>query len=189
MAKRALFIILAVCTLAAMAAPLRATRAQEPVTAYFFYGSGCPYCQQAESYLSRVKLQSPDVRVQYFEVWNDPRNDALMAFLLPRFNGDANGVPRTVIGNRVIAGFNAQYTPNAIAQAIAAARQLEDPNPAAAAIAQWQEAQQADADLPAKTHGGTTGGKGLFGTAIAVVLVLLVAAIAVTGLMVLRNKR
>lgn len=177
-------IIAATAITAGWTAPLFA---QEPVTIYYFYGAGCPYCKQADAFLATFRIQNSGVVVRHFETWNDAQNDALMEYVVPQFGGSANGVPRMVIGNRVISGFDERSTPSQVATAVQMAHALDNPNPAGEVIAQWQEMWR-EPVLYNDTDNESAGWSGLE-KAIAAVGGVLVVAVGVTGWMVVRTKR
>lgn len=154
-----------------------AAAAAEPVVIYYFYGEGCPYCAQAEAYLSTLRIQNDEVSVRYHEVWNNAGNAAIMRRTVTAFGGNADGVPRMVIGEQVISGFDIRTTPAAIEGAVATARTLSDPNPAEAVIAD----QPSSGNVAAPEEVAAVSDTGFLGVGIGLVSVLLVAAVGWTA--------
>jgi glutaredoxin len=182
-------IIVAACALLMSVGMVIGTvHAQEPITIYFFYGANCPYCAQAEQHLSTFKVRNPSARIAYFETWNNEENAAIMTYVVPQFGGNASGVPRMIIGNRVISGFHEQTTPAQIDAAVSAARTLNDPNPAAAVIAQWRSVQE-NVAIPSPSVRTTATVWGSLNAAIVVIGGALVVVVGVTGWMAVRNRR
>jgi hypothetical protein len=84
---------------------LGAAPAGETALRYFF-GDGCPYCEQQAVFLDDLERRFPALEVQRFEVWHDADNRNLLTETLAGFGETPQGVPVTVFGGSVWTGFN-----------------------------------------------------------------------------------
>jgi thiol-disulfide isomerase/thioredoxin len=94
----------------------------ERVRLYLFWGRGCPHCSEEIAFLKTLKQKYPTLAVKEYEVWNDKQNASLFERIIKATGGQSVGVPGTVIGNRVIIGFNVQ-TARVIEDAIVLCRE------------------------------------------------------------------
>ena len=86
-------------------APEAAERAPTPVHVYYFWGDGCPVCEQQRAYLEWLQERYPEVAVHAFEVWFQvPNRDLLVAFS-DAFDQPVTAVPVTFIGDYGWVGF------------------------------------------------------------------------------------
>lgn len=104
------------------------------VTAYLFYGDGCPHCAKLEAYLEESAPKHSDVTVRRFEVFKDRENVALMQRAAAAIGAEAGGVPFLVIGDAAIVGFNETATPGVIERRIAECRKTQCPDTLAQVI-------------------------------------------------------
>lgn len=81
-------------------------QAKEPVTLYFFYGDGCPVCENEKAYLEELKQTYSNLEIVEYEVWNNPENQKLLDQVKEKLDSSARGVPYNVIGEIGISGFN-----------------------------------------------------------------------------------
>jgi cytochrome c biogenesis protein CcdA/glutaredoxin len=105
-------------------APVAADRAADeaPVTLVLFHGEGCPHCAAERAWLAELARARPGVRIEQYEVWNDPGNRALLADYAERLGFEPVGVPVTVVGEEVWIGFSegiAAEIDSAVASALA----------------------------------------------------------------------
>ncbi|PIR93176.1 hypothetical protein COT99_02175 [Candidatus Falkowbacteria bacterium CG10_big_fil_rev_8_21_14_0_10_43_10] len=75
------------------------------VDIYFFYGDGCPYCAKEEKFLAQLKIDDPDVRVHYYEIWYNQKNSSLAEKIIKETGVNVSGTPITFIGADVINGY------------------------------------------------------------------------------------
>ncbi len=83
-------------------------RAQTPVTTdiYFFYGQGCPHCENEMIFLEKIKQQYGDaLNVHYYEIWNNRDNAKLLQQVVAIHPMSLASVPITIIGDQHIIGF------------------------------------------------------------------------------------
>lgn len=86
--------------------PFAKVEAKE-VDVTLFYGDGCPHCAKEEDYLKVLKSQlGQNVNIQTYEVWDNEENNQLLTKVRTTLNDKGEGVPLTVIGNKVFDGFN-----------------------------------------------------------------------------------
>lgn len=80
------------------------------VNVYFFYGNGCPHCQDAEKFFESIQEEYG----QYFtivdyETWYDTDNVALMEKVAEARKESADGVPYIIIGDQSWNGYMSDY--------------------------------------------------------------------------------
>lgn len=76
------------------------------VTLYFFWGKGCPHCEEEKRFLEGLKRVQPSLEIKDFEVWYHKENAALMAAMLQAYGEKSSGVPITFVNDRVFSGFS-----------------------------------------------------------------------------------
>lgn len=74
---------------------------------YFFYGDGCPHCEELINFLNNL----PEKYNKYFdlytmEVWYNEENNKLMEDLVTELGEKVEGVPCLIIGNQVFFGYS-----------------------------------------------------------------------------------
>ena len=88
------------------------------INMYLFYGDGCPHCKALGEYLDVYLKDKDDIHLYKFEVWHNQDNlDKLNDVISMVGTGNA-GIPYLVIGNNAIVGFDSEYTPGRIDNAI-----------------------------------------------------------------------
>jgi len=48
------------------------------VNIYFFWGEGCPHCEDEKQFLEKLEKKYPEIKVNDFEVWNNSENRKLL---------------------------------------------------------------------------------------------------------------
>ncbi len=99
----ALLISLAVPLGRAEAAP--PAQEAQPVVLYFFWGDGCPHCEQQKPFLEELSERYPNLEVRDYEVYNVPKNRDIFLQMAAEIGFEARGVPSTVIGEDYWIGF------------------------------------------------------------------------------------
>lgn len=79
---------------------------EEHLTIYFFWGKGCPYCEQQKIFLDKIKNEYPEIEIKDYEVWYNRDNQELMDEIAKEFNVRVTGVPITFIGDEYWIGFS-----------------------------------------------------------------------------------
>jgi glutaredoxin len=81
---------------------------QQKTVIYFFWGKGCPHCEEERQFLERMKREQPSLEIKDYEVWHNNENAGLMALML-RANGmKSSGVPVTFVSDKMFSGFTAR---------------------------------------------------------------------------------
>ncbi|MCK5060007.1 MAG: hypothetical protein KAR00_02595 [Candidatus Pacebacteria bacterium] len=88
--------------------------AENEVNIYFFYGENCPHCEKEEIFLETLKENYPRITVHDYEVYYNEENIDLLKQAARILQTNVNGVPFTVIGDMVFAGFSETITSTAI---------------------------------------------------------------------------
>ncbi len=73
---------------------------------YFFWGKGCPHCEEEKAFLNEMKKKYPDMKVIDYEVWYDKQNAELLIKMANSYKMKASGVPVTFIDDNVFIGFS-----------------------------------------------------------------------------------
>lgn len=73
----------------------------------FFYSDACPHCHNQMRWMARVRDEFPDLDIQRFEIQvsNNRENQEYFAQVMAAYGSNAQGWPRTVVGDRVFIGF------------------------------------------------------------------------------------
>lgn len=74
---------------------------------YFFWGNGCPHCEEERLFLYNLKQIQP-LEIKEYEVWYNKENAVMMAAMLRAHGIKSSGVPVTFIGDRLFSGFTNQ---------------------------------------------------------------------------------
>lgn len=86
---------------------------------YFFYGDGCPHCAKEEILLDRIEKENKNISIHRYEVWKNNKNSKFFTGLSKAMDWNVQGVPFTVIGEKMIAGYlNDETTGQEILRAI-----------------------------------------------------------------------
>ncbi len=75
------------------------------VSLSFFWGVGCPHCEEARIFLEELKGQRPHLRVEAIEVRESTAGRQRFIDTMRRIGATASGVPAFVAGNRYLVGF------------------------------------------------------------------------------------
>ena len=76
------------------------------VTAYVFYGKGCPHCSRLLTFLDEIKEKYPNLEIKTYETYFDEEGRKLFEQLSESFDMPIEGVPTTFIDEKVIVGFS-----------------------------------------------------------------------------------
>ncbi len=81
---------------------------ENKVNIYFFWGNGCPHCEEQFSFLESIEEEYGQYYQLYtFETWYDDENADLMQRFATTMGDSTRGVPYTIIGNKSFKGFSA----------------------------------------------------------------------------------
>ena len=87
---------------------IASTLSDDPVAVYFFWGDGCPHCEDAKPFLADLAHRYPQIVIRDFEVWRSPENLAHLRAMAARLDFEPRAVPTFIIGNRHWVGFSDQ---------------------------------------------------------------------------------
>jgi hypothetical protein len=92
---------------------------EQIVSAYLFYGEGCPHCEQERGYISEVLIPKyPNLKVYEYEVYYNSTNAKLMGDAAQKIGVVAQGVPFLIIGDQSFVGFGPTISPQQIEKRI-----------------------------------------------------------------------
>ncbi len=81
------------------------------VAIYMFWGDGCPHCASAKVYFTALAEQHPEVKLQFYEVWNSQENQQYFAQMAQVAGFEAQYVPTIFIDDQYWEGFGEQMIP------------------------------------------------------------------------------
>lgn len=95
------------------------------VNIYFFWGDGCPHCEDEKVFLEELQKNNPNIHVVDYEVWYNKDNQKVLMEFGQALGFEPVAVPVTVIGEQYWIGFT-----EALGQEMEAAAKalLEVPN-------------------------------------------------------------
>jgi len=85
--------------------PQQANHFTSATTIYYFWGDGCPHCEDIKPFMDNITQKYPDANIQVLEVWKNQTNQKIYS----QVNAAAGlstppGVPEVVLGKIVIVG-------------------------------------------------------------------------------------
>lgn len=81
----------------------------DKINLYFFWGAGCPHCEELFSFLESIQNEyGKYFNVYAFEVWYNEENGKIMDYFLEEFNDNVGkrSVPYFIIGDEPFEGYN-----------------------------------------------------------------------------------
>lgn len=79
---------------------------ENKINIYFFWGDGCPHCEDEFRFFESIKTEYGDYFVlNKFEVWHNEENKKLLKQFANSMGDEVTGVPYTIIGNETFSGF------------------------------------------------------------------------------------
>jgi thiol-disulfide isomerase/thioredoxin len=113
--KKALFLFI----LLALASACYAQQASKgTITMYFFWGNGCPHCEEMKPFIQQMQNTYPQLNVKSLETFKDPANNQLFNAMAKAYNKTAEGVPGTFIGEQMFEGYAKGVTDKQVTAAI-----------------------------------------------------------------------
>lgn len=80
------------------------------VNIYFFWGNGCPHCEEEFKFFNDIKAKYGKYYNLYtFETWYDKENSKLLYTFAENMGDTLTGVPYTIIGSKSFNGFGEQF--------------------------------------------------------------------------------
>jgi thiol-disulfide isomerase/thioredoxin len=102
-----LVVVVVIASLAVFLAgsPQLAAPSPSPATIYYFWGDGCPHCEDIRPFMDNITQKYPDANIQILEVWKNQSNQKIYL----QVNAAAGlstppGVPEIVLGRTVLVG-------------------------------------------------------------------------------------
>lgn len=94
------------------------------INIYFFYGNGCPHCEDERPFLEYLEKTNSNIVLHSYEVWENSKNRKLLSDVGKKLNINISGVPFTVIGDKYFVGWlDAKSTGAAVKEAIEHAKE------------------------------------------------------------------
>jgi cytochrome c biogenesis protein CcdA/glutaredoxin len=84
------------------------------INAYFFFGNGCPHCENENAFLESIKDNYPSLNIYKYEVFFNKDNSSLMQKVAQTLKAEVGGVPFLIIGDRYFVGYAETLTSVAI---------------------------------------------------------------------------
>ena len=82
--------------------------ATEDVVVYFFWGKGCPHCEEEKIFLNEMKKKYLSMKIIDYEVWYNKQNALYLSKMAGSYNLKTSGVPVTFVGENAFVGFSKQ---------------------------------------------------------------------------------
>lgn len=80
---------------------------ENKVNIYFFWGNGCPHCEQEFEFFESIETEYGDYfTLNTFETWYDEDNRDILEQFASNMEDEITGVPYTIIGNKTFKGFS-----------------------------------------------------------------------------------
>jgi thiol-disulfide isomerase/thioredoxin len=107
MLKRTLSLIITLIILLLVTFQAKAIPAGSDVELYFFWGYGCPHCEEEKVFLEKLQNKYPQLVIKSYEVWRNKGNALFFSQMAEAYGTKATAVPMTFIGNfEPIAGYS-----------------------------------------------------------------------------------
>lgn len=85
------------------------------INIYFFWGNGCPHCEEESKFFDSIKEKYGDHYNLYtFETWYNEENQKLLYTFADAMGDKVTGVPYTIIGEKSFTGFGEKSKNNFI---------------------------------------------------------------------------
>jgi thiol-disulfide isomerase/thioredoxin len=85
--------------------PFASAQNTETIYMTLFYGDTCPHCAKEEVFLHKLEEKYPNIKINYYEIYNNSENARLLKDVADKLNVQAPGVPFLVIGDEVVVGY------------------------------------------------------------------------------------
>lgn len=83
---------------------------ENKVNIYFFWGNGCPHCEEEVKFLKSIETEYGNYfTLNTFEVWYSKDNAKILEQFANAMGDEVSGVPYTIIGNKTFTGFSEKY--------------------------------------------------------------------------------
>ncbi len=88
---------------------LAQTQDSADVNIYFFWGDGCPHCEEERPFLEALVDENTQVNLVDYEVWYNRDNLEVLSQFSQALDFEPGAVPVTVIGDQYWVGFRDEY--------------------------------------------------------------------------------
>lgn len=79
---------------------------ENKVNIYFFWGNGCPHCEQEHEFFDEIEKEyGKYYNLNTFEVWYNEENLNVYKRFATKMGDEVDGVPYTIVGNKTFSGF------------------------------------------------------------------------------------
>ena len=102
-----LVIVVVIASLAVFLAgsPQQAGPSSSAPTIYYFWGDGCPHCEDIRPFMDNITQKYPDANIQALEVWKNQSNQKIyLQVNTAAGRSPPPGVPEIVLGKTVLVG-------------------------------------------------------------------------------------
>ena len=84
--------------------------ARPPARLTFFWGLGCPHCEQAKPFIERLRRERPQLDIEVIEIRQDPAGRRHFVDMMRRLGVTTPGIPVFVLGEHSLMGFTTGVT-------------------------------------------------------------------------------
>ncbi|MFW5962030.1 MAG: thioredoxin [bacterium] len=85
---------------------LAAENIEEQHTLYFFWGEGCPYCEEAKPELEILEEEYPQIKIKQYEVYRDVVGREKFIEISNKINKTPSSVPTFVLNENIWTGYS-----------------------------------------------------------------------------------
>jgi thiol-disulfide isomerase/thioredoxin len=107
----ALFLVLIFSLLLFQTPIIAQSEDPEQVNIYFFWGEGCPHCEEEKPFLDSLIQKYPRANLIDYEVWYNADNQTIFQQFADTLGFNASGVPVTIIGDKHWIGYLESLNP------------------------------------------------------------------------------
>ena len=133
------------------------SQAQWQVDLYLFWADGCPHCAaEREALQEKISHTYPQLKIHEFEVYRHPANARLLQRVGEKLHTDVSGVPFTIIGDRIFAGFSPSITLNQLTSRIEECLRDDCPDSLASLLRQDATGDEQDSSVAQRSSTAST---------------------------------
>lgn len=104
--KKFIWALLIIPALLMLLQPVTAEEESPTACIYYFYGIGCPHCENVEPYLENISSSYPSLNIRKFEVYHNKSNADMMSKFFDAYNVPQNqrGIPILFLEDKYLVG-------------------------------------------------------------------------------------
>ncbi|MBK9259851.1 MAG: thioredoxin family protein [Polyangiaceae bacterium] len=91
-------------------------------TLFFFWGIGCPHCEEAKPAVEALAKERPDLRIESIEIRQNAVGRQRYIDTMERLGAEAVGIPTFVVGNSYIVGYTKGETDEQLRALVSSAK-------------------------------------------------------------------